>query len=358
MSWSFSIGRLFGSDLRVHITFFLLLAWIGYAAYAEAGPQAALVNVAFVLALFACVVAHEFGHALTARRYGIKTPDITLLPIGGLARLERMPEKPGQEIAVALAGPAVNVVIWLVLLVVFGAGTDADRLTRIDDYSLAAFIDRLAWLNLFLALFNMIPAFPMDGGRVLRAALSIWTDRVRATRIAATAGQAVAVLLGFAGLSFGNPLLVLVAAFVFIAAGAESQDAAMRSVARRMLARDAMITQFEALLPSNTLEEAGYALIRTTQSEFPVIDHEGALTGFITQATILARSQQDEARTRPVSAFVETDIPRLALTDGLEKVLEALHQGAPAVAVCGIGGQMVGYVTRENVGELMVLKGR
>jgi Zn-dependent protease len=133
MTWSFSIGHLFGSELRVHATFFLLLAWIGAAAWIVGGPLAAAVNIAFILVLFACVVAHEFGHALMARRYGIKTPDITLLPIGGLARLERMPEKPGQEIMVALAGPAVNVVIWAVLVFVVGVDTSVDALLAIED---------------------------------------------------------------------------------------------------------------------------------------------------------------------------------------------------------------------------------
>src|SRR6056297_3833469 len=132
MSWSFSIGTLLGSELRVHATFLLLLAWIGTAAWVSGGPAAALVNVAFVLALFACVVAHEFGHALMARRYGVHTPDITLLPIGGMARLERMPEDPGQEIAVALAGPAVNVAIWA-LLIGLGAETDMEALATLED---------------------------------------------------------------------------------------------------------------------------------------------------------------------------------------------------------------------------------
>ena len=125
MSWSFPIGHLFGSELRVHATFFLLLAWISAAVWIESGPAAAAVSLVYVLALFACVVAHEFGHALTARRYGIRTPDVTLLPIGGVARLERMPEKPGQEILVALAGPAVNVAIFLILLLVLGPGAFA-----------------------------------------------------------------------------------------------------------------------------------------------------------------------------------------------------------------------------------------
>ena len=168
MSWSFPIGRLFGSEIRVHVTFLLLLAWIGIAHYQQGGTQAAIQGIAFILALFACVIAHEFGHALTARRYGIRTPDITLLPIGGLARLERMPEKPSQEILVALAGPAVNVVIAAVLILFMNSRFDMEALQRLDNPGLS-FIVRLASVNIFLVLFNLIPAFPMDGGRVLRA---------------------------------------------------------------------------------------------------------------------------------------------------------------------------------------------
>jgi Zn-dependent protease len=179
MSWSFSIGTVLGSELRVHATFLLLLAWIGTAAFASGGPIAAMVNVAFVVALFACVVAHEFGHALMARRFGVRTPDITLLPIGGMARLEKIPEAPAQEIAVALAGPAVNIVIWAGLTLLFGAGDSLSTLGAIDDTG-EGFVARLAAINLFLAVFNMIPAFPMDGGRVLRAALATRMDRVLA----------------------------------------------------------------------------------------------------------------------------------------------------------------------------------
>lgn len=357
MTWSFSIGRLFGSELRVHVTFFLLLAWIGFAAYSEQGWPGAVRNVVFVLALFACVVAHEFGHALTARRYGIQTPDITLLPIGGLARLERMPEKPAQEIAVALAGPAVNVVIWLVLVTVFGAPASVDALGQID-LTGAGFLGQLAMVNLFLAVFNLIPAFPMDGGRVFRATLCLWMDRVDATRIAAVAGQVVAFLLGFWGLSSGNPVLVLIALFVFVAANAENQDVAMRSVARRLVARDAMITHYEALTPDDSVAAAAMELVRTTQHEFPVLRGDGTLAGFVTRAALFAALAGDEPRSRPVSGIMENGVPQVGLGTGLEAVLDVLYKGAAAVAVCDRGGRMVGYITRENIGELMVVKGR
>lgn len=356
MSWSFSIGRLFGSDLRIHVTFFLLLAWIGYAAYAQGGWPAAVDNVLFVVALFACVVAHEFGHALTARRYGIRTPSITLLPIGGMAQLEKMPEKPAQEIAVALAGPAVNIAIWAILMAL--GATNTLNLTEEFSGSGASFLGRLAALNLFLALFNLIPAFPMDGGRVFRALLSLGMDRVKATQAAATAGQIVAFLFGFWGLSTGNPILVLIAVFIFMAASAESQDVEMRSVARKLRARDAMITSYESLTPEDTLDGAASALIRTTQHEFPVIDTQGGFQGFLTRNALFAALAHEHPRTQPVAEIMVKDIPSLPLNAGLDKVLDALHQGEPAIVVIDAKGHMLGYITNENVGELMVLRGR
>jgi len=356
MTWSFSLGRLLGSDLRVHVTFLLLLAWVGLAAYLAGGWPAAVENLLFVLALFACVVAHEFGHALMARRYGIKTPDITLLPIGGLARLERMPEQPMHEVWVALAGPAVNIVIWIVLVGV-GAGMPYETITRIDSAGIG-FLNRLAYVNLLLAAFNMIPAFPMDGGRVFRALLCLRMDRVKATRIAALAGQIVAVGLGFAGLSLMNPLLVLIAVFVFIAANAENQGVALRAAARQVLAKDAMITEYHALTPQDSLATAAQAALHSTQHEFPVLDTDGSLQGFVTREHLISALAGDQPRSDHVSSIMVRDIPKVALTAGLETVLRALHDGAPAIAVMGSGGRMVGYVTRENIGALMVLRGR
>lgn len=353
MAWSFPIGRLFGSELRVHVTFFLLLLWIGIAAYMQGGLAAAVENTLFILVLFACVIAHEFGHALTARRYGIRTPDVTLLPIGGMARLEKMPDKPGQEIAVALAGPAVNVVIWAVLVFVFGATTDPAELAAVEATP-GNFLGRVATLNLILALFNLLPAFPMDGGRVLRAVLALFMDRVSATRAAATGGQILAFAMGLTGLVSGNAMLVLIAFFIFVAAGAESSDVAMRAMARRLLARDAMITEFETLRPEATIDTAARTLIRTTQHEFPVLDATGRMVGFLTRSALFAAMARDE-RTRPVSEAMERDIPTAALGDGLEKVLTLMQGPAPAVAVTGSDGRMVGYITRENVGELMVI---
>jgi Zn-dependent protease len=231
MSWSFPIARLFGSEIRIHVTFFLLLAWIAIAHYQQGGPPAAVEGVAFILALFGCVVAHEFGHALAARRYGIKTPDITLLPIGGLARLERMPEKSGQEIVVALAGPAVNVVIALGLLlgmVASGMALPWEETRDVADL----FVGRVLVANVVLCLFNLLPAFPMDGGRVLRALLSIRMTRLRATEVAVKVGTVVAALMlvaGFVSVNFG---LIAVAVVVWMLGQAELAGVRMMSMAR------------------------------------------------------------------------------------------------------------------------------
>ncbi|MBZ8132776.1 site-2 protease family protein [Afifella sp. IM 167] len=363
MSWSFPIGRLFGSEIRIHVTFFLLLAWIGVAHYQTGGAAAAADGVLFILAIFACVVAHEFGHALVARRYGIRTPDITLLPIGGLARLERMPEKPSEEILVALAGPAVNVVFALILILVLGATVSPEALARLEDPQLS-FLARLASVNLFIALFNLIPAFPMDGGRVLRAVLAMRMNRVKATELAARIGQALAFGFGFLGL-FGNPFLLFIAIFIYLAATAEAQSVGLQDVARGVRVRDAMITRFSALAPNATAGDAADLLLKTTQHEFPVVDGGGRLRGILTRKSLIDLLAK-EGREGPVLDAMTRNIPLVPQSAWLSDALKRLQDGSvPAVGVTegGItvagtteGGRFVGYVTSENVGELMMIR--
>src|SRR5437667_4617489 len=208
MPWSLNIGTIAGTAVRIHVTFLLFLGWIFVASYAAEGPQAALSGLVFMLLLFACVLLHEFGHIFTARGFGVSTPDVTLLPIGGMARLERIPEEPYQEFLVAIAGPLVNVAIAFGLVALAGARLNAGSLAAVESVRVAL-VDRLASVNLFLALFNMIPAFPMDGGRVLRALLATRMDYIRATGIAAFIGQGFAFALGFAGLLW-NPMLIFI----------------------------------------------------------------------------------------------------------------------------------------------------
>ena len=354
MAWSFPIIRIFGSEVRIHVTFFLLLLWIGVAHYNQGGSEAAITGILFILALFACVVAHEFGHALAARRYGIHTPDITLLPIGGMARLERMPEKPSEEIIVALAGPAVNVVIAAALILFFGADPGMAALQGIGDPA-QGFLSRLAMVNIFLVVFNMIPAFPMDGGRVFRAILAMRYRRARATRIAANVGQGFAFLLGFIGL-LGNPLLIFIAIFVYIAATAEAQATELQQVSRNISAGDAMITSFETLQSQATIADAADALLRTTQVEFPLMEEDGRLAGFVTRSSMIGVLSASGADA-PARAAMTADIPVVLQGDRLEAALLAMQKSnAPAVAVNDRTGRFVGYITAENIGELVMLE--
>jgi len=353
MAWSFRLLTVAGTEVRIHLTFFLLLAWFGAVQWMQSGPQSAVSAVIFILLLFLCVVLHEFGHVFAAKRYGIRTPTVTVLPIGGLASMERMPEKPGQEVVVALAGPAVNVVIAFALLVILGGRLNSEDLDFLKDPG-TNMLARVAMANIVLVVFNLIPAFPMDGGRVLRALLAMRFGFVKATRMAAFVGQAFAILLGLLGL-MGNPLLVLIAVFVYLAATAESQFVEMRSLARGFLARDAMITSFEKLEPSSTADDAAALLLRTTQQEFPVVDSSSRLQGIVTRDGLIEVLRDRDGST-PVSEFMEKDIPVVTGSACLENVIQMLQEKhAHAVAVAGPDQRLAGFITPENFAEMMMV---
>ncbi len=353
MSWSVNIGTIAGTAVRVHITFILFLIWIWVANYTTGGPEAAWSGLVFMLLLFACVLAHEFGHIFTARGFGVATPDVTLLPIGGVARLERIPEEPRQEFLIAIAGPAVNVVIALVLVVVAGAHLDMRNLAV--ESAKISLVDRLATVNLFLAAFNMIPAFPMDGGRVLRALLAIRLGHVRATEVAATIGQMVAFALGFVGL-LGNPLLIFIAIFVYLAASAEAQMVAMRGVSAGVPVAAAMMTQFATLPPDAHIEEAIQTLLRTSQNEFPVVDPAGRLAGLLDRSHMI-RALKELGPDARVAEAMTADIPTVSHRATLDEAFRLLQaKSAPAVGVVDADGRLVGLVTTETVGEMLMVR--
>jgi Zn-dependent protease len=225
MRSSLKVASIFGIEVRIHLTFLLFLIWIWFSYYQVAGFAGAVQGVLFILALFACVLLHEFGHAFAARGFGIETPDITLLPIGGVARLSRIPEKPWQELVVAVAGPLVNVVIAAALILVIHRSAPLEQLEYLESPRIEL-LAKLASVNVMLVLFNLIPAFPMDGGRVLRALLAMAMPYARATQIAAWIGQGLAVVFGIFGI-FGNPFLIFIAFFIFV--GAQQEAAMARS---------------------------------------------------------------------------------------------------------------------------------
>ncbi len=352
MGWSIPIGSVKGTVIRVHFTFLLFLVWIAVTHYAQGGRAAALQGVIFILLLFLCVLLHEFGHVLAARRYGVQTPDITLLPIGGVARLERIPEEPSQELIVALAGPAVNLVIAAVLyLLLEGVLPRESMEVQNSGVSLLA---RLASVNIFLAVFNLIPAFPMDGGRVLRAVLAYRLGYSRGTQIAATVGQVVAFGLGLLGL-MSNPLLIFIAVFVYLGAASEAHAVQMRQVSRGMLVSDAMITRFETLTPSSRVDDAVQCLIKTTQHEFPVVDGAGQLRGVLTRDDMV-RALRERGPETPVVEVMRSDIPVLHHRLPLEDAMRLMQKDRlPAIGVTNSQLRLVGLVTPENIAEMMMI---
>ena len=354
MRGALRLARVFGIDIGVHWTFLLLIAWIVFEARGS-GLTSTLFAVGFVLAIFFCVVLHELGHALAARAFGVQTKHITLLPIGGVAALERMPTQPSQELLIAIAGPAGNVVIAGVLGAVVLLFSDIEAPASVYTVTDVGLLTQLAVVNVALVVFNMLPAFPMDGGRVLRALLAIRIDYAKATRIAATFGQVMA--LGFVvwALLGGTPFLYLIAIFVYFGGQAEAAAAAQRSVVTGRRVADAMITDFRAFPLDTTLGEAGRALLAGSQQDFPVLDAEGRVVGLLLRHRLI-EGLSTLGPDAPIAGVVERGLPHLADTDNLERAIEQLQAHAPALPV-ERNGRLVGLLTQENLAEYLMLRG-
>jgi Zn-dependent protease len=353
MRWSWKIGEFAGIGVYMHATFLLLIGWIVLTNLLAGGTAAsALQGVLFISLLFACVVAHEYGHALTARRYGIQTRDITLLPIGGVARLERMPDQPIQELWVALAGPAVNVVIAVLLfawLLLTGGLAPLNTLSVTG----GSLLERLLVVNISLVLFNLIPAFPMDGGRVVRSLLALRLEYSRATQIAATMGQGMALLLGLLGL-FTNPFLVFTALFVWIGAAQESGMAQVKSALAGIPLRRAMISDFRSLAPEDTLARAVDLVLAGAQQDFPVVS-AGRVAGILTRGELLMALRQ-RGELAAVAEVMRRDFLTADASEMLEPVsLRLLECQCHTIPVLE-RGQLVGLVTMENIGELLMVQ--
>ncbi|PYO98904.1 MAG: site-2 protease family protein [Gemmatimonadetes bacterium] len=354
MKWSWKVGSVAGIDLYVHATFFLLIAWVGITYWLAGGSAAALDGIAFILALFACVVLHELGHALTARRYGIPTRDITLLPIGGVSRLERIPDKPRQEVWVSLAGPAVNVVIaaalyvWLLL---------SHTLRPVSVLSMAGstFLERLLLVNVSLAVFNLLPAFPMDGGRVLRALLALRMDYVRATQVAAHVGQAMALVFGLLGL-FTNPFLIFIALFVWIGAAQEASMVQMRTALSGIPVSRAMLTDFRTVAPDDPAQRVLELILAGSQQDFPVVDggKGGRLAGVLLRSDVLkALARGADWRVRDV---MRREFEVVDAADMLDTALARLQACACHALPVTSRGALVGILTMDNVGEFLLIQ--
>lgn len=351
MGWSLTLGSIAGTAVRLHFTFLLFLAWIGVSDYVAGGPAAALDSVSFIILVFLCVALHEFGHIFMARRFGVKTPEVILSPIGGIANMERIPEAPAQELLVAIAGPLVNVVIAILLMAGFGIGQDQLLAMSFETATLA---ERLTLVNISLVIFNLIPAFPMDGGRILRALLAMNMGAAKATELAARIGQGFAFLFVLLGL-FYNPILMLVGVFIYFAAASEEQTASFNSFARDLRVRDAMEVSAVTVPAGSPVSKAVDALLSVPQRDFPVVDEAGRLVGLIGRDGIVSGLQQSGAET-PVADLMRKAQPLRADMPLVEAFGELRRRGSKAEVVIGPDGLVAGLLTLENIAEMMMIE--
>ncbi len=357
MRGAYRIARLAGIDVKVHWTFLILLGWIFFSYYRETNSvETGLYGIGFVLAVFACVLAHEYGHALTARRYKVRTRDITLLPIGGLASLERLPEKPSEELVVAIAGPLVNVAIAIVLAIYLALTSQMGNFTPdFNTIDPRYFAENLLLVNVVLVLFNLIPAFPMDGGRVLRALLAMRWTRAKATRFAAGIGRTLAVgfvIIGFWGTNYW---LVFIGLFVYLGAGAESRQVSTRTALSGFRVRDVLMTQYTPLYIHEPIQRAVDIMLSSQEKEFLVFDLDGLVVGVLTREGVVRALASKEPNQR---------IKDAALADPLELSLQMSLQEAYMLmmskhaTVCPVydGEHLAGMLNQENIQEFMLLR--
>ena len=350
MKWSWKLGEFGGIPVYIHATFLLIIAWVVLIHWTGGETLSSIIGgVIFVLALFLCVVLHEYGHALTAKRYGIKTRDITLLPIGGVARLERMPDDPMQELKVALAGPAVNVVIAAIL---YGWLILTRGLSPVADLTLTqgSFAERLMFVNIFLVVFNLIPAFPMDGGRVLRALLALRSDYTRATQTAATIGQGIALLFGFVGL-FTNTFLVFIALFVWIGATQEATMVKVRSALGGVPVEKAMLTDFKTVSPDDPLRRLIELTMSGSQQDYPVTDGSG-IVGIITHRDLI-KGLSEHGDDATAGAIMRREFQVLDPGEMLEAAFMRIQSSDLMTVPVVRNGRLLGLLTMDNVGEFM-----
>ncbi len=352
------LGRLAGIKIYVHWTFLILLGWIMIAYYRQHNSMhEAWLGVGFIILLFFCVFLHELGHALTARRFQVTTKSITILPIGGLASMEKMPEKPLHELLVAIAGPLVNFVIAAVLYVYLhatGGFPTLEELQTMQGMSADKVVLNLFYANLILGLFNLVPAFPMDGGRILRSLLAMKMDKTRATDIAAGIGRFLAVMFIFFGIFF-DFWLVFIGIFIYLGAGAENAQQATRSLLEGVKVGAAMITDYKTLFPTDTIKKAADLLLHSQDNEFLVMDiNNERAVGVLTRENIikgLAESGPDTRVQEVMNRSLCEVTEEMPLEDVYRKML------TENIRVCPVyrGTDLIGIIDQENIQELILV---
>ena len=353
MKWSWKVGQVAGIAIHLHATFLLLIVWLFISHWRQGNSTlAAFAGLAFIAALFACVLLHELGHALAAKGYGINTRDITLLPIGGIARLERMPEKPKQEFWVALAGPAMNVAIAAVLFVALWATSGLEPLANLS-VAKGSFLERLMIVNIFLVVFNLLPAFPMDGGRVLRAFLATRMEYARATQIAAHVGQGMALVFGLIGF-FHDPMLMFIALLVWIGAAQEAAAVQMKSAVAGIPVSEVMLTDFQVLTSRDSLSRAVEMILRGSQQDFPVLE-DGRMVGLLTRTRLLA-ALSEAGPESAVSSAMRRGCQSAEPSEMIEVAFDRLQASDCHTIPVMHNERLVGLMTLDNLAEYLMVK--
>lgn len=374
MRGSFKIFTWLGVPVFLHWTFGLIFFFILWHANGSGLNTVETVWLTgLFMVLFLCVLLHEYGHALAARRYGVKTRDIVLMPIGGVARLEKMPEKPIQEFVVAIAGPAVNVLIAVLLFAGVGLLAEGDLWEMLafavqSDIGEEIFTDsgdiispalhftlKLAFINILLVVFNMIPAFPMDGGRVFRSLLSMWIGRPRATKIASWLGQAIALLLVISGIWRGDLILSLLGIFVILAARSENDSVQTEALLSRFKASDAMRPGFTRLRSNDWMLSAIETMRRGLERHFLVFDLNDQLVGML-EHTDIVRAMRKPDVTAEIGQYAHR-AELVHLNESLMKVSYLIRQrGCGIVGVADETGHLLGVIDEAGLAHFIRLE--
>lgn len=370
MGTSLTLFRVSGIEVKVHWSFVLILIWgaVVYGSTGQSPLQGALYGMLVIVLLFVCVTLHEFGHAFVAKRYGINVPSITLLPIGGVASLERSPDKPAHELWIAIAGPLVNIVLAAILIplaiVVNGIGEGGLGanpniwLGRAMQPSVGSLLAYLAAVNLLLALFNLLPAFPMDGGRVLRALLALNMPYVRATRIAVTVGRLLAIPLAIWGIVSGNILMLLIAFFVYVGGGAEREAVESRSVLGKVKVASALAGTTQRLYTSETLQRAMDLIMTSFQADYPVFDLGNKFVGILTRPRLIEALRTLGAEARIIEAMLPAEqAPTIQPSATLADVWEVMATTGARVVVVREGSQFLGLLNADDITEIVHVYG-
>ncbi len=348
MRWSFTIGTIFGIPIRLHVTFLLLLAWIGFNT-SSSGNQGGLPGIFHVVLVFFCVLLHELGHSLMARRYGVGVESITLLPIGGMAAMKTLPDSARAEFLIALAGPAVSLSLGTAFLVGTYHQYGTDFWNSLAKSAIATpLIVEMSIINLALGIFNLVPAFPMDGGRILRAVLWSRQGFEPATQIAVKIGQGLAVGL-FLMTLFGyfNSWLGLIAIFIYFGAESEKRSAAWRTTIADALVADVMQARVQTVHPDETIDEVFHRMMESTQDHFPVVAGDETV-GLLTRRTIVT-AMQDHQMDRRVSQLMSLEIHYCSPLDPLAQIVQLMDQrNLPCVLVLH-DDKIAGLITSRQV---------